>query len=62
MDENHTIELSHGELQMIEVALREWRMRTTPEVMASLILDELILKLAHKNSAIMSSDPAWVDA
>ena len=62
MDENYTIELAHGELQMIEVALREWRMRTTPEAMASLMLDELILKLAHKNSAIMSSDPAWVDA
>lgn len=55
--ELHTIELSPGELQMIETALRCWRMQATPEAAAGLVLDELILKMSHKNSAIMSGTP-----
>ncbi len=61
--ELHTIELSLGELNMIEVALRVWREdRRRCRMTTSLVLGELILKMADKNSAIMSSDPEWVNA
>tara|TARA_Y100000310_G_C20472830_1_gene710916 strand:- start:508 stop:702 length:195 start_codon:yes stop_codon:yes gene_type:complete len=58
MDENHTIELSAGELEMIEIALRVWREdRRRCRVTTSLVLGELILKMSHKNSAIASGTP-----
>jgi hypothetical protein len=58
MDENHTIELSVGELEMIEIALRVWRSGDyDTSIAATLVLDELILKMSHKNSAIASGTP-----
>jgi hypothetical protein len=63
--ELHTIELSPGELNMIEIALRVWREQARSpnwDTATSLVLIELILKMADKNSAIMSSDPEWVNS